>query len=342
MPTLVILSTHFGTNFSGGSTATCKIFERLQDRFEKIQVVGTQLGNHTFANLVFNQYGSQNEATRILNSFDPSETIFYGDFFNSVIYTKCNLPFYFTYHDNWPELGELSVKFRLQCLFYWRAYRQIFTKAQHVFVVSQLKLNQVRQHTPRVSLVRNGVMQTPDHSRSNIATSAKPRHGIVMVGNIDQRKYSKALLLFEQLKNEPGLSIDIYGHVNDAKLCNKLKQFPFVNIKGFTEYVPYEQYRVLLHTSLMENLSIVWCESVLHETPVLTFNVGAAEEVIYGNRGQCIAPYDIDTLRGELLKRALADDDTVALGPPENLRAFESEFNWDAAAQNYGQLMFKT
>ena len=63
---LVILTTHFGTNFSGGSTATCEIFSRLEDEFSEVIVVGTELGEHPFRQLQFLPYQNWIEAILIL------------------------------------------------------------------------------------------------------------------------------------------------------------------------------------------------------------------------------------------------------------------------------------
>ena len=50
---LVILTTHFGNNFSGGSRATCEVVNRLQHTFSEILVLGTELGQHDIRNLKF-------------------------------------------------------------------------------------------------------------------------------------------------------------------------------------------------------------------------------------------------------------------------------------------------
>ncbi|MEM1137563.1 MAG: hypothetical protein AAGI07_17110, partial [Bacteroidota bacterium] len=73
---LVILTTHFGTNFSGGSTATCEIFSRIEDEFKEIIVVGTQLGAHPFTSLKFFKYKSWLQALLILKKLKAKDAIF--------------------------------------------------------------------------------------------------------------------------------------------------------------------------------------------------------------------------------------------------------------------------
>ncbi|MEM9328298.1 MAG: hypothetical protein AAGA85_21705, partial [Bacteroidota bacterium] len=100
---LVILTTHFGLNFSGGSKATCEVFGLLQSDFDEICVVGTQLGDHPFKSLDFREYRNWLHAVQIIRSLKSPEVLFYGDFFNSFLFILAGVPFHFTYHDNWPE-----------------------------------------------------------------------------------------------------------------------------------------------------------------------------------------------------------------------------------------------
>jgi len=336
--TLVILTTHFGTNFSGGSTATCEIFHRLQDQFSKTVVVGTELGAHSFHNLEFIQYRGFRDAAQKLEKLEHHDAIFYGDFFNAIVLARSDIPFYFTYHDNWPELGELSLKMRLECLYYWKTYRSIFRTAQHVFTVSNLKFAQVSRFTNSVSTVRNGITQQPSRSTNTPPADTK-RKNVVMVGNIDERKYRKALHLFDTLPSPLAFKVDIYGHINDKTIAEKLAAFPFVTLKGFTEFIPYQDYRLLLHTSVMENLSIVWCEAIAHGTKILSFNVGAAAEVINQHRGILIPNYDISMMKQHLLT-SLDKCSTYPLESAQTLSAFVDEFNWDKAALQYAAKLF--
>ena len=66
---LVIVTTHFGTNFSGGSTATCEIFSRFQNEFETIYVVGTELGEHPLQKIIFKKYRNWAQAIFFVTGF---------------------------------------------------------------------------------------------------------------------------------------------------------------------------------------------------------------------------------------------------------------------------------
>ena len=136
---LVILTTHFGTDFSGGSTATCEVFSRIERNFEQVIVVGSELGQIPFNSIKFLKYDSWRHVLKILRDIDKNGTIFYGDFYNSIFYVWLNIPFYFTYHDNWPELQSTSIKNRFKSIFYTNIYNHIFKNATTVFTVSDFK-----------------------------------------------------------------------------------------------------------------------------------------------------------------------------------------------------------
>jgi len=327
-PSLAILTTRFGTNFSGGSTATCEIFSRLENSFSSVEVIAKELGKHDFTALNWLQYRNMPGALRHIRSLDKHNTVFYADFYNAWWYTLSGTRFFFTYHDNWPELAALNWRFRLQSWFYWTAYQRIFSHAEHVITVSQRKSELLQPLARHVSLVRNGFnTRVP-------ATQSPRREHVLMVGNIDTRKYSQAIALFRQLPGDPGFRVDIYGHPHDAAITHSLRQFPFVNLMGYHPSVPYASYQLLLHTSLMENLSLVWCEALAQKTPVLAFDVGAAREVIGPGCGHCVNCYDLEAMLVQLRQYAKASD-ALATTP-----AHLAEYNWDRAAQRYQAIMF--
>lgn len=326
---LVILTTHFGTKFSGGSTATCEIFSRLENHFDEVVVLGTQLGEHLFSKLDFRKFGTSSELKRLIREVDSSETIYYGDFYNAVAFAEAQVPFYFTYHDNWPELANTSFSNWLDGFSYIRAYEKIFKSAKHVFTVSQFKQDQISQYSSNTSLVRNGFRQA---NRSTVPTQTS-RRNILMVGNIDQRKYEKALVLFEQW--QPKCEVHIYGRSIDHQIAERLRNLPFVDIKGFVTRVPYQEYRMLLHTSLMENLPITFCEAIDAETPVVAFDVGGSNEVVDQDSGLLVSPYDLDQMEKSI---------EAAYNSYDNFNFDSSKldgFSWDKAAEQYQRVLFR-
>lgn len=324
---LVILTTHFGTNFSGGSTATCEIFSRIQDEFVRVVVVGTQLGKHPFKKLEFMRYRNWLHAIRLLKRLSGEPSVFYGDFYNAFLFGRARLPFYFTYHDNWPEMARLNFRSRLRSLFYIRAYKSVFRKAEFVFLVSEAKQSFIKPCTTRYEVVKNGF------TRYNQATVKEGPKQIMMVGSVDQRKFELAVKLFERLPKDFSTPIHIYGHIKDQKIADQLDQFAFVSLKGFHDQVPYAQYSLLLHTSFMENLPLVFCEALDQDLPVLAFDVGGSREIVTEHNGKLTAAYDLDEMLAAL-QDFLAGKLVFSLD-----KEVLQKHSWEKSAIRYGQML---
>jgi len=323
---LVILTTHFGTNFSGGSTATCEIFSRIEGNFAETIVVGNQLGATNFDSIKFLRFNSWWHACKILKNMEKSNTVFYGDFYNAILYVWLKIPFYFTYHDNWPELGKTSALNRLKSLYYTSIYKKIFKNAISVFAVSKFKFKFLKKYNKQVLLVRNGF------NRYDGLAKGDSQFRVLMVGNIENRKYKLALPLFRLLEKErpDNMTIDIYGNTKNHRLAKKISRFSFVNLKGFYSSVPYNHYSLLLHTSTMENLSIVFCEAIYHGLPILGFDVGGAREIaLINNKSSLITPYHIDNMHKEVHKM-LADPSRMLSEAPDL-----EEYSWKRASLKY-------
>ncbi len=320
---LVILTTHFGTNFSGGSTATCEIFSRLQSEFEKVVVVGTQLGKHPFKNLEFIKYRNWIHATKVLKSLSKTGSVFYGDFYNSFLFIHAKLPFFFTYHDNWPEMRNFGFNNKLKSLFFTPSYTSIFKRAETVFAVSKAKENYIKNFTSRYQVVKNGF------SKHELASKERKMNKVLMVGSIDERKYLLALNLFKRIPSSTDLTVDIFGHIKDQTVSKKLDRFPFVRKMGFHENIPYAEYSLLLHTSMMENLPLVFCESIFHNIPILAFDVGGSNEIVTRENGMLIPPYDISSLESSLKKIM-----SGAIAFPMNKEILK-EHSWETASKKY-------
>jgi len=192
-----------------------------------------------------------------------------------------------------------------------------------VFLVSHSKEAFVRPFTQLAEVVKNGF------TRHEMLSPASKTNKILMVGSVDSRKYKMARQLFESLPADNPYQIDIYGHVKDEKLAHELDQFPFVQLKGFHKQVPYAEYKLLLHTSLMENLPLVFCESIDQEVPVLAFDVGGSGEVVTQANGQLIPAYDLKAMRSSL---DVVMSEKVVFSMDKSVLEAHS---WDKAAQRY-------
>jgi len=318
------LTTHFGTNFSGGSTATCEIFSRIEKSFDGIVVIGTKLGDHPFASVKFTKYRNWFHAVKILKAFKKEKVIFYGDFYNSFLYIMAGIDFYFTYHDNWPEQGMLGFKSRILSLFYTNIYLLIFKHAEFVVTVSNFKNEYISKYTHNSKVINIGFSNSYKPQKKGIENQER---SILMVGNIDERKYKLAVPLFKKISALGTVQIDIYGHIVNNRLAKKLINFPFVHLKGHVPLVPYSLYKVLLHTSFSESFGMVFCEAIYHGVPVVAFNVGGAKEVIGEQNGWLVEPYNIDDMISKI-EKGLKDNLQVN-------RESLNQYSWDAASSSY-------
>ncbi len=327
---LVILTTHFGKNFSGGSKATCEIFERMEGSFSETIVLCNKVGNHLFSNAKIHLFGNWLHLIKILNKLKLENAIFYGDFYNSICFVLTGIPFYFTYHDNWPELAKTSLRFKFLSFYYSPLYKAIFKKATAVFSVSEFKKEFINSFNKNVFLVRNGInIEKADHPKFS-------NNKILMVGNIDSRKYQLALLILPKI-HELGISIDIYGNIKNPSLGRKLESYSFVNLHGYQDKISFESYPLLLHTSMMENISMVLCEAIYSGIPVLAFDVGGAREIIdHGNNGYLIKPFNIKEMA-----RILHQIVSGKLKFNYNINKIK-DFSWTAASKKYEEVILKT
>lgn len=325
-PKLVILTTNFGTNFSGGSRATCEVFSRIQDQFGKITVLGTTIGDHQFRNLEFVKVNNWLSAYRTIRKLRDSLTIFYGDYYNSFLLGTAHVPFVFTYHDNWPELGNLNLQSRFQSIFFNRIYSFIFRKAKVLITVSDFKKKALEKVAKKVYLIPNGFNYHAEDSQEDTPALGQ----ILMVGNIDHRKYALALKLFGYIKEHDAISIDIYGHLVNKKLAKQLNKYPFVSLKGFSKKVPYASYKLLLHTSFTESFGLIFCEAIFNEVPVLAFNTGGAPEIISARNGRLVEAYDIKAMY-DLLKK-------MTLNPIKASSETVTSFSWENTSLSYLKL----
>lgn len=326
---LIILTTAFGSNFSGGSRATCEVINRIQNEFSQIIVLGTQLGNHEINSLQFIKVKNWFHAYRQVKQLDSEISIYYGDFYNAFILAVAKVKYAFTYHDNWPELSGLNTKHFLQNLFYFPLYKQIFKHARKLITVSQFKQKQLKRYHKKVELIPNGFTA---HNAENLQWKKpmeKPRK-VLMVGNIDQRKYAKALPLFEKLAQAVDFEVDIYGHIIDRQLANKLTRFPFVNFKGFTRNIPFNSYRVLLHTSFTESFGMVFCEAIFNGVPVLAFEGSGASELVVDQNGTLVPKNEPHVLQ-ERLKQMV---NKPFLTNPVSVK----NYSWAASSDGYRRL----
>ena len=322
---LVILTTHFGNNFSGGSSATTEIFSRLQEEFDQVIAIGTKLGDHQFRNFRFHRYRHWIDAVRLIRKLTTDRHVFYGDFYNAFFFILARKPFYFTYHDNWPEIRRLNLRHYFLAFIYVPLYKWIFRKADHIVTVSAFKYEFIRRQTSKITLIRNGY-------RKQMTVTPEQTGRLLMVGTIDKRKYRLAIPLIKELEAMGNVHVDIYGNATDKRLARILSEFKSVALKGYSSDIPYTQYLALVHPSFMENLSIVFCEAVHQHLPVVAFDVGGAREVLHDDNALLIRPYDAKAMATACF--SIVNDRKFQFDP-----SISADHDWNVASKAYRKLM---
>jgi glycosyltransferase involved in cell wall biosynthesis len=333
---LVILTDNFGVNYSGGAIATARIFDCIQDEFNHIFVIGQQVGIHAFRHLTLLPYTHAFTAIQHIRSFNPEEAIFYGDFYMSYYFILARVPFYFTYHDNWPEQKAFGWRNYLNSFFYVPIYHWILKRAAYVITVSNYKYQFTSSLTANTCVIRNGINCTV-HKHQVLPISDGETISVLMLGNIDDRKYGWALELFKLIDRHhlsTRISVHIFGRILDHKLAESIDAFSFVQLEGFTTDIDFKPYHFLFNTSKIENLSISVCEALANYTPVFCFDVGGLSEVVqHRQNGMLAKPGQIEMyfahVRDACLGHVQFDFSNQDL----------AEYDWHHAAQKYKQIL---
>jgi glycosyltransferase involved in cell wall biosynthesis len=329
---LVVVCENFGVSYSGGSLATCKLLEHMIGHFHQITVLCEQHDQSLANELIIKTYTREQEVLDYLN--EPSApTVLYGDFHKSHYLADNSLPFYFSYHDNWPDMLEF-VEDRDQGLETIDRYRHIFEHSKMIFTVSEYKMPFIKGHTEQVQLIRNGITHKATSTRQRDADGYR----ILMAGNISHRKCHHLPEVLRCLTQEDlAIKIDLYGNVEDAQLYDEIITHSIIQHKGYAKQLNYGDYDLLLHTSMMENLSLSAVDAIANKTPVIAFDVGGLSEVIQdGVNGHLIAPYDT-----EVMAKCIVD----SVSRRRNYRFdkdITQEFNWSASALKMVETIYNT
>jgi len=238
-------------------------------------------------------YSGLSKLRQALTTVDLQNAIGYGDFYIAEAFIDAGIPYYVTYHDNWPELAlqpsiAVDVATNQQS-----GYAKLFRNAERGFSVTEYKGPYINQHTSRVSVVRNGLSQSIT-KRAPLAFGANRKLSVLMAGNISERKYFYALEIFKGIPSNLAdqIEIDIFGHPSDTDIVSQFDKYSFVNYRGFTSELSYKDYDLYINTSTIENLSLSVVDAIANCTPVLAFDIGGLHEVITKGSGILVSPFD--------------------------------------------------
>ncbi|MEM6800539.1 MAG: glycosyltransferase family 4 protein [Bacteroidota bacterium] len=330
---LVVFGTRMGLGFSGGSNATILLLEHMLNGFGEVIILCREKGEIPFEEklqIVF--WEKETDIIPLLNSWASEQTIFYGDFQDAMYLVEAKLPFFFTYHDNWPEQKRQDYFSFFQSFRIIPKYARIFKAAQHVFSVTEKKRAFIDTYTSLHSLARNGASLS-FQKRPSPQKQTDAKFSILMLGNIDKRKFHYAAKLFRLLDRDPiireQIEIHIFGHPLKDSLTKSLAQYPFVSCMGFKKEIKFEEYELLLSCSFIENLPISMLEALQHELPILSFDIGGVSELIeHEADGILIPPFALNRMQEEL-KNIMNTRYTFSF-PKEKL----VPFNWEYSAKH--------
>ena len=324
--TLLIVVENFGLNFSGGSSATAMSAEYFERFFKEVVVICANEGRHNLSKAKFVSYTSSSEMMNLIKRHADEKTIGFGDFHMAYPLVNCEMPYFFVYHDNWPEMKNFTLQGKEKGDEIIGKYGEIFANAEEVFSVTEYKMSFIQEYSSKVSLVRNGLSQAI--TKRSQKRLDKGKMNVLMAGNIDHRKYSKAIEVFQALKDGAykGIEIDILGLVKEDAIKEKLMAFDFVNFKGFADEVRFIGYDLYLNTSLIENLSLSVVDALANKTPVVSFDVGGIKEVLKGCNGVVVEAFDV-----QLMAKKLVDIKNGEISFQVQLDDIE-EFDWERGA----------
>lgn len=319
---VLVYSSNLGFDVSGGSDATMHILSRVMNQLP-VEGVCYKLNQPHLCPFPVKIVADENELIDFLQSRNTGRTLFYGDFMDAEILADLDLPYVFSYHDNWPGLAvmpSVSEKEKQEAI---SAYASIFRKALLVFPVSQYGLEFASRYTPHAAIIRNGfkprAYQNPGFEN----------HKIIMLGNVDERKYGLLPRLMDALAvQKVHVEIDVYGHLTDQGLSEKIGKLPGIRLKGFDPEPKLSDYALLLSVSYMENLPISMVEAVHAGMQVVGFDVGGVGELINNSCGILIPAYD------EIMMAAAIDSILTYPRATQN-KHLPQQYSWELASETF-------
>lgn len=326
---LVILTRQFGT-YTGATVSTIELLKRIYCYFNRVVIVTMRSELEEFSNveivLVKDRKHLQLSLDEIVQN--DGEWVGYSDDHLGWMLKESRVPYIHTYHGNWPGVRYLNAEMFLKSFYFIPQYKRTIVDAEiSVSVSKYMKSKFVDNYSKKSEVIYNGVLQTGGTSKK------KKSRRIMMIGNVDRRKYALAIKLFNEFKGESIPPIDIYGSIIDHKIGKRLSGFPFVNLMGKKSYIDFNSYSRLLSTSSCENLPVSIVEALLQELPVISFDVGGIGEVVTKDNGEIIPLNDFSLMRNKLLSNRVY--------PFEGEELLKEKFNWDYSAKKYMELFKK-
>lgn len=330
MNKLIILTKKWGRNFTGATLATQELVKQWGKTFGLIEVFTLECGEyvkqeslivHKYESIGRLRYGLKQEW---MKSTNIDTIICYSDDHLGYLYSTLKIPYYHTYHGNWPDAKYINIEFFLKSFYFIPLYKKTLANAKMVINVSKYMENFTTKINSKSIVIHNGIEKKIYAGQRYVKTC-------IMVGNIDKRKYEHAVELAKLLlRLAPDIKIHVYGAIVDKAIGNRLSKLSNVLLMGQCKDIPYAAYDLLINTSTIENLSISVCEAIKSNIPVFCFDVGGLPEVVKnGKTGYIFYKSDINSMANKIIdyinseNRLLIDENVL------------HDFDWSYASDLY-------
>lgn len=327
---LVVLTKQFG-NYTGATVSTIEILKRISKKFDTVEVVTMKAEKVNIPNVKILIISNCFDLIKILKLKKCEKKVYgYSDDHLGFLFSLVNIPYVHTYHGNWPDVRWTNIEMFIKSLFFIPMYKLTIKKANQVISVSKYMDSKfVRKYTKKSTVIYNGIKQM-----NKCYLSSKVKNKFLMVGNVDSRKYKKAIKLMKIL-SASGFNgeIDVYGNIMDRRISYKLSRYSFVNLKGVANKIIYNNYSALICTSSSENLPVSIVESLSNSVPVISFDVGGVREIIKNKiNGFVINKFDYKKFVNDIfeLKNYNLNMDN---------KRIKKIFNWDYASEKYMKII---
>lgn len=327
---LVIVTKQFG-NYTGATVSTLEILKRISQEFKRVEVFTLKSQKIDIPNVKINIASGYVDLYKKLKKC--KDAVGYSDDHLGFLLALAHIKYIHTYHGNWPDAKYIDLSMFLKSFIFIPLYKITVKNAGKVVSVSKyMDKRFVEKNSNRSIVIYNGIKQINSSLKRRKGKSDIPRY--LMVGNIDNRKYRKAIQVFNFL-NQNGFDkeIDIYGKVINKNLCKRLNEYKFINIKGMVDKINYSNYDALLCTSASENLPVSIVESLISLTPVIAFDVGGIREIVIDGENGFLFNKD------DYLKFATTVNNDCVKKIRFSNQKLSKIFDWDYAANNYLNLL---
>ena len=320
---LIVLTKQFG-NYTGATISTIELLRRISSKFNKVTVLTLKSDGTKVKNVQVQVTSGYVDLIKKLKR--ERNAIGYSDDHLGFLFSFFNIKYVHTYHGNWPDARKLNFDMFVKSIYFIPLYKCTIREASMVINVSNyMKDGFVKPLNFRNKTIYNGVKQgkLEAYKDNRLVKENNSHFRYIMVGNIDKRKYEKAVKIFNELESRSFQGvIDIYGGLLDKKLVAKLQNYKFVNVKGIIDKINYKNYDALICTSASENLPVSIVESIINGVPVIASNVGGISEIITNKKnGYLVNINDYHTFADILLHyhRLVIN--------PENIEKVKSTFS---------------